>query len=896
MHAGLRAASIIAALLGVAAACPAGAQEIELHVTTGFLFGWNDVGSGGNNDGSFWNPDTLGVGGVHSFGGAARSNYTAPSQMTVGESLTGVGTPGAAFAHPLGFTQVWNDSGSGANNDGSFWAPIPPAGYVSLGTVPRAGYSTPPVTSVVCVRADLAVQGTIGAQIYNDSGTGANSDFSAWDIVAPPGALDLGTFIGVGNWSQPPDSVAWCLRSDAVIPVTAPTRAGLESLIATFGPILRIHPSELYLPDDPTGVLDDPSATLIWALVQNPDSFSSFNQTILGGTPTSSTTILDDVQAALSVPQATDPTFRYYIDYDVGLSGGVPTLPVANGDLARAKAYVRVRPLDGVVTELQFWIWYPWNGPGKAEAQCGSSSVVFNPTGDAGTHYADWECVRVRTTDKTLGNPGSHMLLNVQMSRHSFDVEVPAANLTYSASHPVVYVAKDSHAHYPGPGTFDYDRVSSTDIFICTAAVDTFDQTADGGPALDASKRFEIVSSEWPTIDVNPPDWFFFAGQWGGFDPNQFCVSAFGVNLYCFEEIGNGKPGLLRRIDFDASVPLNADLGSLRIGAESRGAACSNPDAVIDDVTPFADTVTISGGPTSIDDVVVLVDISHTSVDDLEVILTSPAGTSVLLHDHSGGSDDHLFVRYTTAGDPNGVPYGTGRSMVAAGAAGTASWIGEDANGAWTLEVLDDSPGNSGVVLRWCVTATDLTPFFDPDVTSYTLDVPAGTLSTSLAPQAMNHEATVSVVLNGVTVPIETDANPAPGQSSLLGLGVDLPLLPGTNTASITVEFASGPSRTYDVTIQPSGGGFRRGDVSADGAVQLNDAIVLLAYLFSGGAAPSCFDAADSDDNGGVALNDAIIILGYLFSGGPPPAAPGPLACGGDVEVDALPLCTTVCP
>lgn len=877
-------------------------QEIDLSITTAFIQRWNDSGSGANVDGSFWDPDILGTPNVYSFGSAARPNYAPPSQVGVGRSLTGIGVPGGAFAHPVGFTQIWNDAGSGANLDGSFWSPIPPPGYVSLGSVAQFGYAMPPVTSFVCVRSDLVVQGVVGNQIYNDSGSGANADFSAWDIVAPPGAIDVGTFIGVGNYAQPSNSAVWCLRADAVTTST-PTAAQLETLIATFGPIFRLHPSELYLPDDPTGVLDDPGTNLVWALVQNPSSFSSFNQTILGGSPTSSTTILDDVQAALSLPQATQPEFTYYLHFDVGLNGsGVPTLPLSLGNLDRAKAYVRVRPIDGVVTELQFWLWYPWNGPGKAQAECGSlPSVTFNPTGDAGTHYADWENVRIRLTNKTLSNPGAYTLLNAQLSRHSFDVEVPAANLLYDGTNPVVYVAKDSHAHYPGPGAFDYDRVSSTNVGLCTASVDTFDQTANGGPELDASTRYQLVSSEWPSIPTNAPDWFFFGGQWGGFDPNQFCVSAFGVNLYCFEEIGNGKPGLQARDGFDAGVPLDARLGSLRFSTESRGDGCSNADALISHVSPLQDTITLVGGPTSIQDVRVTVDLAHSSIGDLEITVTSPSGTSVVLHDNQSGTADSLFVHYTTSGNANAAPYHVGASMVAAEVLGTSRWIGEDASGTWTIDVVDTASGHDGVLNRWCVSTTDLSSVFDPQVTNYTLDLPAGTSSTFLTPQAMNHEAEVSVFFNGVTYPIETDANPIAGQGSLLGLSSpSLPLDPGVNSGTITVSFPGGPSRDYALTINvavPPALVFRRGDVSDNGGVALNDVIVILGYLFSGGATPNCLDAADINDNGGVALDDVILLLGFLFQGGAPPAAPGPFDCGPDVNADSqAPCVSTSCP
>jgi hypothetical protein len=81
---------------------------------------------------------------------------------------------------------------------------------------------------------------------------------------------------------------------------------------------------------------------------------------------------------------------------------------------------------------------------------------------------------------------------------------------------------------------------------------------------------------------------------------------------------------------------------------------------------------------------------------------------------------------------------------------------------------------------------------------------------------------------------------------------------------------------------------FLRGDVTADGEVNLSDAIFTLNYLFLSGAAPECMDAADSDDSGKLDLSDPIYLLGHLFLGGRRPPAPGPDVCGEDPSEDTL--------
>jgi hypothetical protein len=83
---------------------------------------------------------------------------------------------------------------------------------------------------------------------------------------------------------------------------------------------------------------------------------------------------------------------------------------------------------------------------------------------------------------------------------------------------------------------------------------------------------------------------------------------------------------------------------------------------------------------------------------------------------------------------------------------------------------------------------------------------------------------------------------------------------------------------------------FKRGEVNADGQVNIADAIALLGHLFASQPAPVCRDAADANDDGTLNIADAIKILGHLFAqAGPLPAPFG--ACGPDPTPDALVEC-----
>jgi len=131
--------------------------------------------------------------------------------------------------------------------------------------------------------------------------------------------------------------------------------------------------------------------------------------------------------------------------------------------------------------------------------------------------------------------------------------------------------------------------------------------------------------------------------------------------------------------------------------------------------------------------------------------------------------------------------------------------------------------------------------------------------------------------------------------------GVEIAVLPGSAT-----EFTDRPperTRTLVYSVQGMAGGqngkngycellppskdFIRGDGDGDKSVSITDAVVILNYLFLGGDAPPCPDAADGDDNGEVNITDPVRILGRLFLGLPPLPAPYP-AEGPDPTRDAL--------
>jgi hypothetical protein len=91
-----------------------------------------------------------------------------------------------------------------------------------------------------------------------------------------------------------------------------------------------------------------------------------------------------------------------------------------------------------------------------------------------------------------------------------------------------------------------------------------------------------------------------------------------------------------------------------------------------------------------------------------------------------------------------------------------------------------------------------------------------------------------------------------------------------------------------------SGPDFRRGDATGDGKLDLSDPVTILSFLFQGGGAVPCAEAADANDDGAVNLSDPIAILNMLFLGAGPLPPPGPRSCGPDPTPDLL-GCTRSC-
>ncbi len=117
--------------------------------------------------------------------------------------------------------------------------------------------------------------------------------------------------------------------------------------------------------------------------------------------------------------------------------------------------------------------------------------------------------------------------------------------------------------------------------------------------------------------------------------------------------------------------------------------SCESPHLAIPDNSPtgVSDDMEINVSAV-IADIKVFVDITHTYIGDLVVELTSPEGTTVTLHNRSGGSANDIYGWYPDDLIP---------------AESLDAFLGENTQGTWTLSVTDLAYYDTGTLNTWCL-------------------------------------------------------------------------------------------------------------------------------------------------------------------------------------------------
>ncbi|MDD4051872.1 MAG: dockerin type I domain-containing protein, partial [candidate division Zixibacteria bacterium] len=68
--------------------------------------------------------------------------------------------------------------------------------------------------------------------------------------------------------------------------------------------------------------------------------------------------------------------------------------------------------------------------------------------------------------------------------------------------------------------------------------------------------------------------------------------------------------------------------------------------------------------------------------------------------------------------------------------------------------------------------------------------------------------------------------------------------------------------------------GYICGNANGDAAVNVGDAVYIIAYVFRGGPAPVPVSAGDANCDGKLNVGDAVYTISYIFREGPAPCCP----------------------
>jgi hypothetical protein len=166
-------------------------------------------------------------------------------------------------------------------------------------------------------------------------------------------------------------------------------------------------------------------------------------------------------------------------------------------------------------TDLQFWFFSAFNGPGTAlfssllnSKPLHTGTIDLSPLGE---HVGDWEYVAIRISNSTSE------LLGLMLSAHGknifYDAATVKAQFEIRDGHPVVYSSLNGHANFPAPGPnyTEHRRILGTPAGL---DFNLLNSTAAGGLSFPCSSNYQLVNAPW-LKEVVSPAWVGYPYRWG---------------------------------------------------------------------------------------------------------------------------------------------------------------------------------------------------------------------------------------------------------------------------------------------------------------------------------------------------------------------------------------------
>ncbi|KAG6391411.1 hypothetical protein SASPL_149165 [Salvia splendens] len=364
-----------------------------------------------------------------------------------------VDTLGQILKQPTDYTLI------STNDDAHFWLPTPPDGFRAIGLVVTASPEKPALDKICCVRADFTDEAETKSQIWGNVYVVRGSNAKS---------VSVGTFTIQGNDNNTLTPLSCLINKDSALSAM-PNQAQIEAVFASYAPFMYFHPREKYLP-----------SSVNWY-------FSNGALLFKKGEESNPVAVLPE---GSNLPQGGTNDGLYWLDLPAEPDG----TRVKMGDLPSAMAYLHFKPvLGGSATDIQVWVFYPFNGP--AAAKVGPFKRV--ELGKIGEHVGDWEHVTLRISNL------DGILRRVYFAEHGGGQWVDSSELEFSGggNRFSVYSSRNGHAAYRKAGLV----VQGGDF------VGLRNDAAKSAVVMDTGARFAVVAGE----GVVEPPWLNYYRKWG---------------------------------------------------------------------------------------------------------------------------------------------------------------------------------------------------------------------------------------------------------------------------------------------------------------------------------------------------------------------------------------------
>jgi len=255
---------------------------------------------------------------------------------------------------------------------------------------------------------------------------------------------------------------------EEIEPAPPPTLEELGALIEQVGPRIYFHPDDPFRP-----------SSVEWFL----------ERATLKGKDGSSRSA-----ASAPLPAGGSDDGEYWLEIGAGHRGGA---------LGQALAYVNAKCDNRYWIDLQFWIFYPYNGAGRAWLKTPALTATLD-LAPMGQHGGDWEHVTLRVELATK------KVAAVYLAQHSGGEWRSIGGLTTASGHPVVLSSKHGHASYRDEGMNPSNSVSAVGVEFALR-----NDTDKGSAMLDCAARYRIIGAAYLGDALAAPDWVNYCRRWG---------------------------------------------------------------------------------------------------------------------------------------------------------------------------------------------------------------------------------------------------------------------------------------------------------------------------------------------------------------------------------------------